>query len=102
MFTAYIDDSHTTQSAFVLAGYVATAENWTLFSDEWQAILDMQPALSRFKMSAAHGRWSDDQWNTRLPLMYGVSPLGSELFCLAEATDGPEGFLALARSKSSR
>jgi hypothetical protein len=70
---AYIDDSHTVQTAFVLAGYIATAENWAAFSDDWQEVLDMPPRLERFKMADAHGTWSDEQWNARLPMFIELS-----------------------------
>jgi len=67
---AYIDDSGGgVGPVFVLAGYIATAEQWAAFSDEWQAILDMKPAVKRFKMSEA-ANWSDQQWKERLPLFY--------------------------------
>lgn len=69
MLNAYIDDSHTTGTAFVLAGYIAPAEKWAAFSDDWQRLLDMSPRLERFKMAEAHG-WSDQQWKERLPLFY--------------------------------
>ena len=72
MLEAYIDDSHTTASAFVLAGYIAPPEKWAAFSVEWQALLNMKPPLARFKMSEAHGTWSEQQWNERLPLFYGA------------------------------
>ncbi len=47
----YIDDSASKDGKiFVLAGYIAPAENWAAFSNEWQAILDEEPRLERFKM----------------------------------------------------
>jgi len=55
-----------------LAGYIAPAEAWAAFSDEWQAILEMKPPLARFKMSEAHGTWGEQLWNERLPLFYGA------------------------------
>lgn len=71
MMKAYIDDSNNSGPAwFVLAGYVASAEKWATFSDEWQQILDMSPRIGRFKMKDAHGQWSDQQWNERLGLFY--------------------------------
>lgn len=68
MLQAYIDDSHDTSSAFVLAGYIAPAENWAAFSDVWRAILDTPVPF--FKMSKAHSGRSEEQWNKRLPLLY--------------------------------
>lgn len=56
MLRAYIDDSGSNgQSPFyVLAGFVATVPAWELFSNEWQAVLEMPPALEYVKASEAH------------------------------------------------
>jgi hypothetical protein len=42
MLQAYIDDSGKENDSYsmVLAGYMATAEKWSVFSNEWQSILD--------------------------------------------------------------
>lgn len=73
MMKAYIDDSNNSGPAWlVLGGYIATAEAWAKFSDEWQEVLDLSPRLKRFKMSEAHGQWSDEQWRERLPLFYNL------------------------------
>jgi len=43
MFQAFLDESATGsvhEGLFVMAGYVATAEKWAAFSDEWQQHLD--------------------------------------------------------------
>jgi hypothetical protein len=69
MLKAYTDGSHTTKTAFVLAGYIAPAENWAAFSDDWQGLLDLKPPLKRFKMAEAHA-WSEQQWTERLPQFY--------------------------------
>jgi hypothetical protein len=69
MLRAYIDGSHTIDSAFVLAGYIGTVEKWAAFSEEWQTVLDMwKPPLKPFKMNLAHSAWSDELWRDRLPL----------------------------------
>lgn len=39
MFQAYIDDSYDKNGDFVLAGYIASTENWEAFSQEWEAML---------------------------------------------------------------
>ena len=46
---AYIDHS-CEGGTFVLAGYVSAAEEWTAFSEEWQALLNDQPVLKRLEM----------------------------------------------------
>ena len=39
---AYFDDSHAPGDSLVMAGYLASAEQWINFSDQWQEILDMR------------------------------------------------------------
>lgn len=39
---AYIDDSVDAGNVLILAGYVASADSWARFSDDWQEILDMR------------------------------------------------------------
>jgi hypothetical protein len=58
VFQAFIDESYTENSTFVLAGYVASESAWADFSREWEALLPILPAISRgqsgklrFKMS---------------------------------------------------
>jgi len=51
---AYIDDSRS-GGKFVLAGYVAPAEIWAAFSNEWRELLGMRPSLEYFKMSEMAG-----------------------------------------------
>jgi hypothetical protein len=49
---AFFDDSNINQGpVYVLAGWVGPAEKWAPFSDEWQAILDMNPRVGPFKYS---------------------------------------------------
>lgn len=72
MLKAYVDDSHTPESAFVLAGYIAPVENWAAFCDEWQGLLDMKPPLAFFKMKLAHGTWGERRWTEQLPLFYAA------------------------------
>jgi hypothetical protein len=52
MLQAYIDGSGTGDpERLVLAGYVAPAENWARFSDDWQGLLSMRRLpLEYFKM----------------------------------------------------
>ena len=46
---AYIDHS-CEAGTFVLAGYLAAAEEWAAFSKEWKELLDDQPVLKRIEM----------------------------------------------------
>lgn len=53
---AVIDDSGKgINPVFVLAGFVLSAYQWTVFSDHWQAILDASPKIAYFKMQEAAG-----------------------------------------------
>ncbi len=56
MLQAYLDDSGSEGSGpvFLLCGYVATAEAWAHFSDDWQKALDGPPKLEYFKMKEAN------------------------------------------------
>jgi hypothetical protein len=52
---AYVDGSGTgAPDVFVIAGYIATTEQWAKFSDEWQKLIDMKSrhyrTLEYFKM----------------------------------------------------
>ena len=76
VFQAYIDDSGDKDEAakvFVLAGYIAPAENWAAFSDEWQELLNMDSPhyakLSYFKMAemrSSEGRLQQCSWFYRV------------------------------------
>lgn len=54
---SYIDDSgnDTRSPAFVLAGYLATVDQWDAFSIEWQSVLDIQDPrpLKKMRMNDA-------------------------------------------------
>ena len=63
---AYIDDSHDdVAGTYVLAGYIASVENWAAFSAEWERLLPLttknKQGVHRFKMSEMNmrGRMSD-------------------------------------------
>ena len=50
--TFYADESETEgHPSFVLAGFLARAEQWALFSDDWKAVLDEPPAIPAFHMA---------------------------------------------------
>jgi hypothetical protein len=72
MFQAFIDDSgwDGRSPVFVLAGYVATENQWEAFSDEWQTILDLEEPkkLGPFKMAQA------SQFRHRTSPFYGFTP----------------------------
>ena len=52
---AFIDDSGNTakQGVFVLAGYIATADQWNAFATEWEQVCAKAPATSDFKTAVA-------------------------------------------------
>ena len=49
---AFIDDSREAGKVLVLAGYISTAERWSVFSDEWKLRLSMKPEMRSFKMNS--------------------------------------------------
>jgi hypothetical protein len=69
---AFIDDSRSIDPpVYVLGGFIAPANAWESFSNEWQQILDGPPRLDYFKMQEAyalHGQFEDwradrrDEW----------------------------------------
>lgn len=73
MMKSYIDDSGKGQQpVFVLAGYIASAEKWALFSERWKETLGNKPSLKYFKMKEAanlkkqFANWTEDERNKRL------------------------------------
>src|SRR5687767_2637835 len=54
ILNGFIDESED-DSVFVLAGYVAPAEEWAAFSDEWHATLHSTPAIWELKTKDAMG-----------------------------------------------
>lgn len=58
MLQAHVDASTEGGELFVLAGYIAPAEAWASFSDDWQAELDRPQKLRAFKMKdQARNHW---------------------------------------------
>jgi hypothetical protein len=54
MLQAHIDDSRTGSETLVLAGYIATVDEWLAFSDEWGEHLKLA-GMPYFKMSESAG-----------------------------------------------
>jgi hypothetical protein len=51
---AYFDDSEIGHGpVYVLAGWVAAAETWRPFAEDWMAVLEMKPRIGYFKFSEA-------------------------------------------------
>ena len=72
MLQAFIDDSRE-DPVFLLAGYIAPAERWALFSDRWQEVLDMTPKIAgSFKMKEFFRGGLTAQKIERLNLLHGV------------------------------
>lgn len=76
---AHIDESEDAE-AFVMAGYVASAEEWAKFSDDWDAALAADPAVPFLKTSQAMLKipggpfWglTAEQRNAKLERLYAV------------------------------
>jgi hypothetical protein len=79
MLQAYFDESGSGQPpVFTMGGFIASAEKWASFSNEWQAVLDMPLRLEYFKMDEAmnlRGQfigWSEKRRDERLILLFDV------------------------------
>jgi hypothetical protein len=72
-FQAFIDDSYGPAGEYVLAGYIATAEAWTLFAREWEQLLPFailrDDGTYHFKMSEMA---KSDERLSRVPAFYRV------------------------------
>jgi hypothetical protein len=55
MALAFVDDSGSggDSAYYVLAGYVASKDEWGAFIEDWQSVLDLPPQMKYFKMSEA-------------------------------------------------
>ncbi|ULO23883.1 DUF3800 domain-containing protein [Methylocystis sp. SB2] len=71
MLQAYIDDSgnDAVSPVFVLAGYLASIDEWANFTSEWKSVLDLDEPhpLRKFRMSDAF------QLNNRNSVFFGFS-----------------------------
>jgi hypothetical protein len=89
MLKAYVDDSHVgdkRSAAYVLAGWCAPARDWLKFSDDWNAVLRMNPRIRYFKFDEAmnfNGEFnglSEPSRNEKIKLLVNVlaehAPLG--------------------------
>jgi hypothetical protein len=85
VFQAYIDDSFESGDALILAGFVASAEKWAAFSDEWQEIVDMRmPYPIKSYHAAKHG--NSDEEREREMFFYRVIErhvMGGINFCVS-------------------
>jgi hypothetical protein len=80
MLQVCIDDSGSDLQgpAYVLAGYLSTAEQWAKFSDEWHDALWESPAISYFKLSEANRLdgefrgWTHDNANKKVDALSKV------------------------------
>ena len=79
MLQAFIDESESKDPPlFTMAGYIASAEEWAAFSDEWQQYLDMSPGIKYFMMQEAMSlegefrHWSESLRDEKVRLLEGV------------------------------
>jgi hypothetical protein len=77
MLQCFIDDSgHNNGPVLVLAGFIADANAWRVFSDDWQAVLDLPPQFDYLRMREAWGRryprWAIAERDERLVLFREV------------------------------
>lgn len=79
MLQAYIDESFSNESSiYAMAGFIASAEKWAAFSDEWSQFLDMGPSIEHFKMNDAmklvgeFRGWREGSRDEKLKLLMGT------------------------------
>lgn len=79
MLKAVVDDSGRGQPpVFVLAGFLARAQCWAAFADEWDAALKAEPAVKYFKMKEAanfnkkFSRWSAKSRDMKVELLVSI------------------------------
>jgi Protein of unknown function (DUF3800) len=55
MLQGFVDDSGSdgSRAPYILAGFILPAEDWTTFSDDWEAELAREPRIQYFKMAEA-------------------------------------------------
>jgi len=77
MLQAYIDES-VGGGIYAMAGYIASAEQWASFSDEWKQFLEMKPRIAYFKYSEAvhltgeFRFWRAEARDEKMALLYKV------------------------------
>ena len=77
ILNAYVDESED-ESAFVVAGYVASAEAWAAFSDDWHAALHRTPGIWEFKcrdamhLAGCFNEFTPDERDKKLCDLYEV------------------------------
>ncbi len=77
MFNAFFDESQA-DSVFLVAGWVATAEEWTKFDAAWNAALASEPAIRCFHhyeakmVEGEFGGWSNEEAQAKLAALVRV------------------------------
>jgi len=77
MLTAHFDDSWN-DDVFVVAGFIATAEDWAAFSDEWRLALDAPRGIHKFVANEAmtlrgeFHRFSTEERDRKLGALSGI------------------------------
>jgi hypothetical protein len=64
----FIDESGKDGPVFVMGGFIARAEQWAAFNEEWQAILESPPRTDAFHMAQA--KWAGQ--DSKLPKLVEV------------------------------
>ena len=61
MLQCYVDESVCNDGhVMVMAGFIASAEKWEVFSEEWQECLDMKPRMDYLHMTDAVRSWGTE------------------------------------------
>lgn len=68
---AFIDDSYRAGGTYILAGPIATAENWALFSHEWEKLLNSGWGVLNAKTNTHHFKYASmniEERKSRIPV----------------------------------
>jgi hypothetical protein len=86
---AFIDDSGRGQHpAFVLAGWIASPEQWAEFSDEWKRVLHQSPRIEFFKMGQAWWRKGQLCRAPEMPPFAKAAALAAVAIALSDSPSG--------------
>lgn len=80
-FQAFIDDSYSAGGTYILAGAVATSENWELFSKEWEILLNSGWGLINDKNNKHHFKYSEMKFRRKENIPVFLNTLEKYISC---------------------
>ncbi len=95
--TVYVDESGTDgPPVFVMAGFIARAEQWEAFNNEWKSVLEEPPALEAFHMAEVN--WAGG--SEKLPKLFDI--IKRHVLCAFVLTVNHEDYNAAFKDKFSK